>query len=63
MVIDGSDGTVGVGDGLALGHLAHHPLAVLGEGDDRGGGAVAFRVGDDDGLAALHHGHAGVGGS
>ena len=61
LALDGHDGAVGVGDGLALGHLAHHALAVLGEGHDGGGGAVALGVGDDDGLAALHDGHAGVG--
>ena len=61
--LDGGDGAVGVCDGLALGHLAHHALAGLGEGHDGRGGAVALGVGDDDGLAALHHGHAGIGGA
>ncbi len=59
--LDGADGPVGVGDGLALGHLAHHALAVLGEGHDGGGGAVALGVGDDDGVAALHHRNAAIG--
>ena len=35
--------------------------AVLGEGHHGRGGAVALRVGDDNGLAALHDGDAGVG--
>ena len=63
LTLDGHDGAVGVGDGLALGHLAHHALAVLGEGHHGRGGAVSLRVGDDDGLAALHHSHTGVGGT
>jgi len=63
LALDGADGPVGVGDGLALSHLAHHALAVLGEGHHGRSGAVAFRVGDDDGVAALHDGHAGVGGT
>ena len=58
--LDGRDGAVGVGDGLALCHLAHHPLAGLGERHHRRGGAVALRVGDDHGLAALHDGHAAI---
>jgi hypothetical protein len=40
---------------------ADEAFAVLGEGDDRGGGAVAFRVGDDGRLAAFHYGDARVG--
>ena len=61
LTLDGGDGAVGVGDGLALCHLAHHTLAGLGKCHHGRGGAVALRVGDDDGLAALHHCHAGVG--
>ena len=60
LTLDGDDGAVGVGDGLTLGHLAHHTLAVLGKCHYRGGGAVALRVGDDDGLAALHDSHTAV---
>jgi len=60
LALDGDDGAVGVGDGLALCHLAHHALAVFGESHHRGGGAVTFRVGDDNGLAALHDGDARV---
>ena len=59
--LDGDDGPLGVGNGLTLGHLAHHPLAGLGEGHDGRRGAVAFRVGDNDCFAAFHDGHAGVG--
>ena len=61
LTLDGDDGPVRVGDGLALGHLAHHALAVLGEGDHRGGRTVTLRVGDDDRLAALHDSHTAVG--
>ena len=51
-----------VGDGLALGHLAHQPLAVFGEGDDRGRRPAAFGVRDDDRIAAFHDGDHRVGG-
>ena len=61
--LNGNHGAVRVGDRLALGHLADEALAVLGEGHHRGGGAAAFRVGDDGGLGALHHGHTGIGGA
>ena len=60
LTLDGDDGAVGVGDGLTLGHLAHHTLAVLGKCHYRGGGAVALCVGDDDGFAALHDSHTAV---
>ena len=36
-------------------------LVVLGEGDDRGGGAIALAVLDHARLAALHDGHARIG--
>ena len=58
--LDGGNGAVRVGDGLALCHLAHHALAGLGEGHHRRGGAGAFRVGDDNGFAALDDRHTGV---
>jgi hypothetical protein len=44
-------------------HLADEAVAVLGEGDDRGGGAAALGVCDDGGLAALHGRHGAVGGA
>src|ERR1035437_5303941 len=56
------DGPIGVGDGLALGHLAHQHFAGLGEADHRRGRPAAFGVGDDDRLAALQHAHHRVGG-
>ena len=59
--LDGEEGVFRVGDRLALGLLADQPLAAFGEGDHRRGGAGAFRVGDDDRLAAFHDGDAGVG--
>jgi hypothetical protein len=52
--LDREDGLLGVGDRLALGHLAHQPLAVLGEGHHRGGGSATLGVGDDDRVAPLH---------
>ena len=57
------EGVLGVGDGLALGRGAHQDFAVLGVGDDRRGGAIAFRIFDDAGLAAVHDRHARVGGA
>ena len=63
LTLDGHDGAVGVRDGLTLGGLADHALAVLRKSDDGRRGAVAFGVRDDDGLAALHDGHAAVGGA
>src|SRR5207253_9569331 len=54
--LDGEDRIVGIGNGLALGDLAHHPLPGLGiHRDDRRRQSAALRVGNDDGLAALHH--------
>ena len=53
VALDRPDGAVGVGDRLALGHLADEDLAVLGEGDDARGGACALGVGDDGGFATL----------
>ena len=59
--LDREHGVLGVGDGLTLGDLADQPLAGLGEADDRRRDPAAFRVGDDDRLAAFHHRHHGVG--
>ena len=61
VALDAGDGAAGVGRKLALGCAAHQTLAVLGKGHHAGGGALALCVGDDDGLAALDHCHAGVG--
>ena len=58
-----ADGAVDVGDRLVLGRLADEDLAVLGERDDRRGGARALGVRDDRRLAALQDGDDGVGGA
>ena len=63
VALDRADRAIGVGDRLALGDLADEDLAGLGEGDDRRGGAGAFGVGDDGGLARLEHRDDGVGGA
>ena len=63
LALDRGDRAVGVRDGLALGHLADHTLAVLGKGHDGRRGARAFGVGNNDSLAAFHNGHAAVGSS
>ena len=54
--LDREHGVLGVGHGLPFGHLADEPLAVLGKADHRRRQAPTFRVGDDDRLAAFHHG-------
>ena len=57
--LDREDGVRGVGDRLTLGRLADEAFAV-GEADNRGGGAGAFRVFDDAWLRPVHDGDAGV---
>ena len=61
--LDGEDGVVRIGDGLALGRVADLPLSAFGECDDRRSGPLAFVVDDDGRLVAFHHSHARVGGS
>jgi hypothetical protein len=63
VALDGTDGAIGVGDGLALGHLADEDLTRLRERDDRRGGARSFGVGDDDGVARLEDADDRVGGA
>jgi hypothetical protein len=63
VALDGSDGAVDVGDGLALGGLTDQHLPVFGEGHDGGGRAETFGIGDDGGLATFEDGHHRVGGS
>ena len=63
LALDGAYRPVRIGDGLALCNLADHALAGLAERNDARSGARALGVGDDDGLAALHDGHAAVGGA
>ena len=58
--LDGKDGVLGVGDGLALGDLADEALAVLREANDRWGRATALGVRDDDRVAAFHDRDDGV---
>jgi hypothetical protein len=53
----------GLVTGLAFRHLTDQPLPRFGERHDRGRETAPLRVGDDDGLAALHHCHDGVGGA
>ena len=57
------EGVLGVGDRLTLGGSANQRLAVLGKGDGGWRGAIAFRVFNDLGLAAVHDGDTGVGGT
>ena len=57
---DGRNGALRVGDRLLLRDATDDTLAVFFERDHRGRGARAFRVGDDDGFAALDHSHTRV---
>ncbi len=63
VALDRANGAVGVGDRLALRHLADEHLAGLGEGDDGRSGAGSLGVGDHDGLARLEDRDDGVGGA
>ena len=60
VAFNGADGPVRVGDSLAFCHLAHHTLAVFGEGHNGRSGAGAFMVCNNNRLAAFHNGYAGV---
>ena len=61
--LDGEDGVLGVGDGLAFGHLAHQPFPALGECDDRGGSTRTLLIWNDFWFAAFHNGDARIGSS
>jgi hypothetical protein len=53
--LDREDGVLGIRDRLPLGHLTDQDLAVLAEPHDGGGETAPFLVGDDRGIATLHH--------
>jgi hypothetical protein len=59
--LDGEDGVLRVGDGLALGHLADETLAALGEADNRGRSARTLFIRNDFGFAAFENRDARVG--
>jgi hypothetical protein len=62
--LDGEDGVVGVGNGLASRDLADEAFVVFRvDGDDRWKEPRAFGARDDDRLPTLHHGHHGVRGA
>jgi len=61
--LDREDGVLRVGDLLVLRGLADEALALVGERDHRGGGAVALRVDENLRLTAFHDGDARVGGA
>ena len=60
---DRIDGAARVGDRLPFGGVADQPIALVGEGDDAGGQAMPFLVGDHLDLAPLHDRDDGVGGA
>ena len=57
---DRVDGAFRVGDGLALGGVAHFALAAFDEGHNRRRGALTFAVGDDNRFVAFKYGYARV---
>jgi hypothetical protein len=59
--LDGEEGALRIRHRLALGRLADEALAFIRECDDGRRRARPFRVLDDLGLRALHHGDAGIG--
>ena len=59
--LDGEKGALGIGHALALGGLADQTLAVVGEGDDRGGRARALGILDDLRGRPFHDRDAGIG--
>ena len=61
VALDGADGAVDVGDGLALGDFADQDFAGLAESHDRRCGASAFGVHDNGGLATFKSCDAGIG--
>ena len=61
VTLDRGDGAVNVRDGLTLCGFTDENFAVLGERDDRGCGAEAFRVGDDGGFSTFKYGDDRVG--
>jgi len=58
--LDGKQRILRIRDRLALGRLADQHLIVLGEGDDRGRGAISLAVLDHARLAAFHDRHTRV---
>ena len=60
---DRKDGVLRISHSLTFCSLTDQTLSGLGESHDGGGGAVAFRVGDDFILAVIHYSHTAVGGS
>ncbi len=60
LTLDGSNGAVGVLDGLTLCNLTNHTLAVFSKCNHRGGGTAALGVCDDNRLAAFHYGDTAV---
>ncbi len=59
--LDRIDGIFRVGDGLTLSHRANQPLTALGECHDGRRGPAALLIRYNDGLAAFHDGHDGIG--
>ena len=63
LAFDRADCPVVVGHGLPFCDLADQPLAGFGKRNDGWRRSAALGVGNDSRFAALHHGHAGIGGA
>src|SRR5262249_1098755 len=61
--LDRINGAPGVGDSLPFGRVADKDLALVGEGDDTGGQAVAFEIRNNFNLAPFHDRHDGIRGA
>ena len=61
--LDGNHCPFRIGHRLAFCNLADQPFPVFCERNDRRRCPASFRIGDNGGLSALHHGHTAVGGS
>ncbi len=57
MALNGNDGAVRIGHSLALCQLSHQPFPRLGEAHHRRSQTGAFRIRNDNRLAAFHDGH------
>ena len=63
LTLDGGHRAVVIRDRLTLGKASNHTLTGLGEADDGRRRSAALGIGNDDRLAALHDGDAGIGGA
>ena len=63
LTLNGHNRTVRIDNCLPLGNLADDTFSLLGKGYDGRRCPAAFRIGDDNRIAALKYGNAGIGGA